>query len=135
LPHPGDEPDWTDPLCGSEAAGPLFPEPFCEVLPALAGPVDPVSPDWVLPMVSASPDWATEPEFDVVLTAPDWPPLPELPETAIGPEAALPVSVEPVEPVEPDVARTGWPQAPWPQPPWPQEPWPQEPWFHPGPNG
>jgi hypothetical protein len=107
LPAPWDEPDWTDPLCGSEVADPLFPEPFCEVLPALAGPVDPVSPDWVLPMVLVSPDWATEPEFDVVSTAPDWPPLPELPETAMGLEVVLPVSVEPVGPVEPDVAWTG----------------------------
>ncbi len=56
-------------------------------MPALAGPVAPVSPDC-----------ADEPEFDDVLTAPDWPPLPESPETATGLEVALPVLVEPVEP-------------------------------------
>jgi hypothetical protein len=117
LPDPWDEPDWTDPLCGSAVADPLFPEPFSEVLPAVAAPVDPVSPDTVLPMVLASPDWAVEPELDWVSTAPDWPPLPELPETAMGLEVARPVSVEPVEPVDPVMARTGWPQEPWPQEP------------------
>ena len=57
-----------------------------------------------MPDVGAFPDCADEPEFDDVLTAPDWPPLPELPEMATGLEVALPVLVEPVEPVEPDVA-------------------------------
>jgi hypothetical protein len=66
--------------------------------------VDPVLPDWVLPLVLAFPDLATEPEFDVVLTAPDWPPFPELPEMASGLEVAFPVLVEPVEPVLPEVA-------------------------------
>ncbi len=60
-----------DPLCGLAVAGPLEPDPLLEVFPAEAGPVAPVSPDWVLPLVSAFPDLATDPEFDVVLTAPD----------------------------------------------------------------
>ncbi len=75
-----------------------------EVLPAVAGPVAPVLPDWVFPAVSALPDLAPELEFDAVLTEPDCPPLPESPETATGLEDALPVSVEPVEPVLPEVA-------------------------------
>jgi hypothetical protein len=93
-----------DPLCGSDFAGPLLPEPLVEVLPAVAGPVAPVLPDWVIPVALALPDWAPELEFDVVLTEPDCPPLPESPETATGLEEALPVSVEPVEPVLPEVA-------------------------------
>ncbi len=97
-------------------AEPLPPEPFCESLPAVAGPVDPVSPDWVLPLVLVSPDLATDPELDVVLTGPDQPPFPELPETAMGLEVASPVSVDPVEPVEPDVdLELPWPDAPLPQ--------------------
>jgi hypothetical protein len=79
-------------------------ELLAEVVPALAGPVAPVLPEVVVPRVLALPDCADEPEFDDVLTAPDWPPLPESPETATGLEVALPVLVEPVEPVEPDVA-------------------------------
>lgn len=73
-------------------------------MPAWADPVDPVPPDEVVPDVLAEPERAVEPEFDVVLTAPDWPPLPELPDVATGSEVALPVSVEPVEPVLPEVA-------------------------------
>jgi hypothetical protein len=126
------EPPWlpcggVGPLTGWDLAGPELPEPFDEALPAPAGPVAPVLPDWVLPLVLASPDSAAEPEFDVVFTEPDLPPLPESPEVATGLEVALPVSVEPVEPVLPDVAfwfpgADGWwcffP--PWPQlsPPW-----------------
>jgi hypothetical protein len=102
-------------------AEPLLPEPFSESLPAVAGPVEPVSPDWVLPLVLASPDLATDPELDVVFTGPDHPPFPELPEMAMGLEVALPVSVDPVEPVEPDVAL----ELPWPDEPLPQEPLPQ----------
>ncbi len=75
-----------------------------ELLPAVAGPVAPVLPDWVTPVVLAFPDSAPEVEFDVVFTEPDWPPLPELPEVATGLAVALPVSVEPVEPVFPEVA-------------------------------
>jgi hypothetical protein len=85
-------------------ADPELPELFDELLPADAGPVAPVLPDWVFPVVSALPDLAADPEFDVVFTAPDCPPLPESPETATGLEVALPVSVEPVEPVFPEVA-------------------------------
>jgi hypothetical protein len=77
---------------------------LADVEPAFAGPVAPVLPEVVVPDVLALPDSADEPEFDDVLTAPDWPPLPESPETATGLEVALPVLVEPVEPVEPDVA-------------------------------
>ncbi len=83
-----------------------------EVLPAVAGPVAPVLPDWVFPAVSALPDLAPELEFDAVLTEPDCPPLPESPETATGLEDALPVSVEPVEPVLPEVAEALPPQVP-----------------------
>jgi hypothetical protein len=98
------EPAWAGPLFGLDVAEPLLPEPLSEVVPALAGPVDPVLPDWVLPVVLALPDLAVDPEFDVVLTDPDQPPLPESPETAMGLEVALPVSVDPVEPVDPDTA-------------------------------
>jgi hypothetical protein len=87
-----------------DVADPLGPEPFAEAFPAWAAPVDPVFPDWVVPDVLAFPDLAADPELEVVVTAPDWPPLPELPEVATGLEVALPVSVEPVDPVEPDVA-------------------------------
>jgi hypothetical protein len=83
-------------------AGPLAPEPFSDTLPAVAGPVDPVSPERVEPVVSALPDVAFDPEFEVVVTAPDWPPLPESPDVATGFDVALPVSVEPVEPVGPE---------------------------------
>ena len=92
------------PLCGLAVAGPLLPVLLVELFPASAGPVAPVLPDWVMPVVLASPDLALEVEFDVVFTAPDWPPLPESPETATGLEVAFPVSVEPVEPVFPEVA-------------------------------
>jgi hypothetical protein len=60
-----------DPLSGLAVAGPLEPDPLVELSPAVAAPVVPVLPDWVLPVVSAFPDLAVEPEFDVVLTAPD----------------------------------------------------------------
>lgn len=109
-PEPVHEPAPADPVVGSDVAGPLAPEPFCEDVPASAGPVDPVVPDWVVPLVSALPDVAVEPESDVVVTAPDVPPLPESPETATGSEEAAPVSVGPVEPVPPDWAV--W--VPWP---------------------
>ena len=92
------------PLCGLAVAGPLLPVLLVELFPAVAGPVAPVLPDWVMPVVLASPDLALEDEFDVVFTAPDWPPLPESPEVATGLEVAFPVSVEPVEPVFPEVA-------------------------------
>jgi hypothetical protein len=85
-------------------AGPELPELFHEALPAPAGPVFPVLPELVLPVVLASPDSAADPEFDVVFTEPDLPPLPEWPEVATGLDVALPVSVEPVEPVLPDPA-------------------------------
>ena len=98
------EPGLPDPLCGLDFAGPLLPELLVEVLRAVAGPVAPVLPDWVIPVVLALPDLALELEFDVVLTEPDCPPFPESPETATGLEEALPVSVEPVEPVLPKVA-------------------------------
>jgi hypothetical protein len=49
-------------------------------LPAWAVPVDPDRPEVVLPVVFELPELASELEFDEVLTAPDWPPLPELPE-------------------------------------------------------
>jgi hypothetical protein len=97
-------PDVAGPLCGLVVADPLWPELFTELFPDWAEPVDPVSPDWVFPLVLALPDLAELPEFDVVLTAPDCPPLPESPETATGLEVALPVLVEPVEPVSPEVA-------------------------------
>jgi hypothetical protein len=114
-------------------AGPELPELFQEAFSAPAGPVAPVLPDSVLPLVLASPDSAADPEFDVVFTEPDLPPLPELPEVATGLEVALPVSVEPVEPVLPDVAvwfpgADGW----WCFfPPWPQLSPPQlfPPWY------
>lgn len=93
-----------EPLCGLAEANPLEPDPFTELFPDWAEPVDPVLPDWVEPLVLALPDLVAEPEFDVVLTAPDCPPLPELPEMASGLEVALPISVEPVEPVFPEVA-------------------------------
>jgi len=73
-----------DPLCGLAVAGPLLPVLLVELFPAVAGPVAPVLPDWVMPVVLASPDLALEDEFDVVFTAPDWPPLPESPEVATG---------------------------------------------------
>jgi hypothetical protein len=103
------EPPWLPcggfcPLTGWLLAGPELPDPFHEALPAPAGPVAPVLPDSVLPVVSALPDWAADPEFDVVFTEPDLPPLPESPEVATGLDVALPVSVEPVDPVSPDVA-------------------------------
>lgn len=82
-----------------------------ELLPAVAGPVAPVLPDLVTPVVLAFPDSAPEVEFDEVLTEPDWPPLPELPEVATGLAVALRVSVEPVEPVFPEVALL----EPWPE--------------------
>jgi hypothetical protein len=63
-------------------------------------------------VVLAFPDLAAELEFDVVLTEPDCPPLPESPEVATGLEVALPVSVEPVEPVLPEVAEVVPPQLP-----------------------
>lgn len=85
-------------------ADPLWPELLVELFPAVVGPVAPVSPDWVLPMVLAFPDSATEPEFDVVFTEPERPPLPESPDVATGLEVALPVLVEPVDPVFPEVA-------------------------------
>ena len=122
-PDPVHEPAPADPVVGSDVAGPLAPEPFCEDVPASADPVDPVLPDRVVPRVSALPDVAVEPESDVVLTGPDVPPLPESPVTAIGAEVAEPVPVEPVEPVAPDRAF----RVPWPQEPWPHEPRPQ-PW-------
>ena len=65
-------------------------------------------------LIPRFPDAAREPEFDVVVTAPDRPPFPESPEAASGLEVALPVPVEPVEPVDPvapDVA-DGLPQLP-----------------------
>jgi hypothetical protein len=126
------------PLFGVDVAGPLFPEPFCEAFAALADPVDPVSPDWVFPWVLALPDLATEPEFDEVSTGPDRPPLPESPEVATGSEVARPVSVEPVEPVDPDEAFwLPWPEEPLPQGLWFQlGPWPQlTSGFHPEPRG
>lgn len=115
-------------------AGPLLPVLLVELFPAVAGPVAPVLPDWVMPVVLASPDLALEVEFDVVSTAPDWPPLPESPETATGLEVAFPVSVEPVEPVFPEVALAlgkgygghHWTAVPWLLPghlPWPLS-WP-----------
>jgi hypothetical protein len=64
-----------------------------EVVPAVAGPVAPVLPEVVVPDVGALPDCADEPEFDDVVTEPDWPPFPELPEMATGLEVALPVLV------------------------------------------
>ncbi len=70
-PEPLCEPAVAGPLCGLDVAGPLLPEPLEELLPAEADPVAPVLPDWVLPKVLASPVVALEPEFDVVLTAPD----------------------------------------------------------------
>jgi hypothetical protein len=57
-----------------------------------------------VPVVLALPEVAVDPEFEVVVTAPDWPPLPELPDVATGLDVALPVSVEPVFPVRPDEA-------------------------------
>jgi hypothetical protein len=108
-------PDVAGPLCGLALAGPLFPELLVEQLPAVADPVFPVLPDWVMPVVLAFPDSAPEVEFDVVLTEPDRPPLPESPEVATGLEVALPVSVEPVEPVFPEVALLEpLPEGPWP---------------------
>lgn len=104
LPDPLPEPVETGPLVGSDVAEPLSPDPFSEVLPALDGPVAPVAPDWVSPQASALPEVAREPEFDVVVTGPDEPPLPESPETATGLDVAEPVPVEPVEPVGPDHA-------------------------------
>jgi hypothetical protein len=143
LPHLSPEPP-REPV----VASPLLPVLLVEVFPAVAGPVAPVLPDWVIPVVLASPDLAPEVEFDVVLTGPDWPPLPESPETATGLEVALPVSVEPVEPVFPEVALAlgkgygghHWTAVPWLLPwllpwhlPWPGAwhgtlPWPL-PWF------
>lgn len=98
------EPAGADPVAGTDVAEPLSPESFSEVLPALADPVDPVGPDCVLPFASALPDEALEPEFDIVPTGPDEPPFPESPETATGLEVALPVRVDPVDPVAPDHA-------------------------------
>ena len=103
--------DVAGPLCGLAVAGPLLPVLLVDSLAAVAGPVAPVLPDWVMPVVLAFPDLAPEVEFDVVFTAPDWPPLPESPEVATGLEVALPVSVEPVEPVFPEVA-AALPQVP-----------------------
>lgn len=80
-----------------------------ELLPA--GPVAPVMPDRVSPMVVTLPDAAPEVQFDVVFTEPDRPPLPETPDMATGLELTLPVSVEPVEPVFPE----GAPVKPWPE--------------------
>jgi hypothetical protein len=82
-----------------------------ELLPAGAGPVAPVLPDWVSPVLLAFPESAPEVEFGVVFTDPDRPSLPESPEVATGLELALPVSVEPVEPVFPEVALL----EPWPE--------------------
>jgi hypothetical protein len=70
-------------------------------------PVEPVGPEVVVPFVELLPDSAPEVEFDEVFTEPDWPPLPELPEVALGLAVALPVEVEPVEPVSPDLADEG----------------------------
>jgi hypothetical protein len=61
----------TDPVFGLVEAGPLSPEPLVELLEAVAGPVAPVLPEVVLPSVLALPDLASEPEFEVVFTAPD----------------------------------------------------------------
>ncbi len=102
-PEPLGEPD-AEPLLGSDLADPLLPELFDEVFPAVAGPVLPVLPDSVLPEVLLFPDLATELEFELVVTEPDCPPFPELPDLATGFEVAFPVSVEPVEPVFPEVA-------------------------------
>jgi hypothetical protein len=110
LPWPWDP--LTDPLLGLVEAAPLLPEPLLELLEAVAGPVEPVLPDWVFPEVSALPDLALELEFELVSTEPDCPPFPELPEVATGLEEALPVSVDPVEPVLPEVA-PWWPLGGW----------------------
>ena len=104
MPEPLLEPDFADPDFGLACAGPLLPELLVELFPAVAGPAAPVLPDWVSPVVLAFPDFAPEVEFDVVFTEPDLPPLPESPEVATGLEVALPVSVDPVEPVFPEVA-------------------------------
>jgi hypothetical protein len=88
-----------EPPCGLDVAAPLWPVPLAEAFPAWAEPVEPVVPDWVVPDVLAFPDLAVDPEFEVVVTAPDWPPLPESPDVATGSDVAFPVSVEPVDPV------------------------------------
>ena len=85
-------------------AGPLWPELISERLPAVAGPGVPVLPDWVFPTVSALLDVVADPELEVVLTAPDRPPLPELPGGATGMGLGLPASAEPVEPAIPEPA-------------------------------
>ena len=46
------------PLFGLAFAGPLLPVLLVELFPAVAGPVAPVLPDWVMPVVLASPDLA-----------------------------------------------------------------------------
>lgn len=75
-----------------------------ELLPALPGTVVPVLPDWVSPVVLAFPDPAAGLEFDVVLTEAGCPQLPESPEAVTGLGVVVPVTVEPIEPVLPEVA-------------------------------
>jgi hypothetical protein len=65
-----------------------------------------VEPVLVLPLV------ADDDELEVVDTPPVVPPLPESPEVAPGSEVALPLDVEPVEPVLPVVAVTVTSQVP-----------------------
>jgi hypothetical protein len=89
---------------GSAVAEPVDPEVFEELLEALPGAPLPVSPEVVVLVVVAEPVVAEEVASELVLTAPEVPPSPELPEVALGSEEASPLEVGPEEPESPEEA-------------------------------
>jgi len=95
------DPEPVEALSGLAVAEPVVPEELVDPEVPVAPPVVPVELEVVCPAVLALPLAALEVEVEFVLTAPEAPPAPELPEVAVGLAVAFPVLVDPVEPVLP----------------------------------